>query len=105
VYSMYAGAGGSSAVLDAFAAAGRRCGAFVAHDLDPENAELLRRRLISVVLHHDLRGDLRRACRVLLHARGLLPGRVEARPSQVQVLTPYNVPPSSLDDWCAQRRS
>ncbi|MCI2237470.1 LacI family DNA-binding transcriptional regulator [Paenibacillus sp. TRM 82003] len=96
VYSMYAGAGGSTAVLDAFAAAGRGCAAFVAHDLDGENAELLRDRRISVVLHHDLRADLRRACRVLLHARGVLPGPVPARPSQVQVVTPFNVPPVSL---------
>ncbi|NAZ88131.1 hypothetical protein GTR00_18820 [Kineococcus sp. T90] len=96
VYSMYAGAGGNAAVLDAFAAAGRRCAVFVAHDLDGENARLLREHRVSVVLHHDLRADLRRACRVLLQARGVLPGPVRVRPSQVQVVTPYNTPPLSL---------
>jgi LacI family transcriptional regulator len=36
---------------------------------------------------------MRRACRVLLQARGLVAGRPQTVPSQVQVITPYNEPP------------
>ena len=93
VYSMYAGAGGNTAVLDAFAGLGRRCDAFIAHDLDGENAPLLRQRRLTVVLHHDLRQDLRRACQVIMQAQRALPGPIVARPSNVQVITPHNVPP------------
>ncbi len=65
---------------------------FVAHDLDGDNRALLRTRRISAVLHHDLRADMRRACRLLLQAGGVIPGRPGTIPSQVQVVTPYNEP-------------
>ena len=69
---------------------------FVAHDLDGDNRTLLRTRRISAVLHHDLRADMRRACRLLLQAGGLIPGHPTSIPSQVQVVTPYNEPGSLL---------
>ena len=96
VYSMYAGAGGNTAVVDAFRAAGRRYDVFVAHDLDGENTTLLRERRLSAVLHHDLRQDLRRACRAVMQARGALPGRVRTNPSAIQVITPHNAPPAEF---------
>jgi len=94
VYSMYAGAGGNAAVLDAFAALGRDCDAFIAHDLDGENAVLLPQHRLTAVLQHDLRHDLRRACQVIMQAQGALPGPIAALPSTVQIITPYNVPPA-----------
>jgi LacI family transcriptional regulator len=93
VYSMYAGAGGNAAVVDAFAAEHRPYDVFVAHDLDGENTALLRERKLSAVLHHDLRTDLRRACHALLQSLGALPGPVRTNPSAIQVITPYNAPP------------
>lgn len=39
-----------------------------------------------------LRSDVQQACRLLLQARGALPGRPFSRPSQIQVVTPYNEP-------------
>jgi LacI family transcriptional regulator len=66
---------------------------FVAHDLDADNRALLRSRQVTAVLHHDLRADLRRACRLLLQARGILPGSPLTVPSPVQVVTLYNEPP------------
>ena len=93
VYSMYAGAGGNAAVVDAFDAAGRRYAVFVAHDLDGENTPLLRQRRLSAVLHHDLRQDLRRACHVVMQAQGALPGPVRSTPSAIQDITPHNAPP------------
>lgn len=92
VYSLYAGAGGNGAVVAAFERARRPCAVFLAHDLDGENAVLLQRRHLSAVLHHDLRADARRACRVVLQAQGLLPGPVRSVPSTIQVVTPHNVP-------------
>jgi LacI family transcriptional regulator len=94
VYSMYAGAGGNTAVLDAFGALGRRCDAFIAHDLDGENAPLLQQRRLTAVLQHDLRHDLRRACQVIMQAQRALPGPIAALPSTVQIITPHNVPPA-----------
>ena len=90
--AVYSIGGGNTATLAAFRAAGRTPAVFVAHDLDGDNRALLRSRQISAVLHHDLRADLRRACRVLLQAQGALPGVPASVPSQIQVVTPYNEP-------------
>lgn len=64
--SVYSIGGGNVATLAAFGDAGREPSAFIAHDLDVENRRLLRTRRVSAVLHHDLRADMRRACRLLL---------------------------------------
>lgn len=92
VYSMYTGAGGNTVVLKAFDAMGRTCDAFVAHDLDGDNAPLLQQRRLTVVLHHDLHQDLRRACQVVMQAQRALPGPIAPYPSGIQVITPYNTP-------------
>lgn len=96
VYSLYAGAGGNTAVVDAFAAERRRYDVFVAHDMDGENTALLRDRRLSAVLHHDVRQDMRRACLAVLHASGVLKGRPHHNPSAIQVITPHNTPPARL---------
>ncbi|HET7397339.1 MAG TPA: LacI family DNA-binding transcriptional regulator [Intrasporangium sp.] len=90
--AVYSIGGGNRAILTAFDEVGRRPGVFVAHDLDADNLELLRTRRVTVVLHHDLKADLRRACRLLLQAGRLLPGSPVSLPSQVQVVTPFNEP-------------
>jgi LacI family transcriptional regulator len=94
VYSMCAGAGGNGAVVRAFDRVRSRPAAFVAHDLDGENAALLRRGDLTTVLHHDLRSDCRQACRMLLQApytRTELAGSA----SPIQIVTPFNVPPDA----------
>jgi LacI family transcriptional regulator len=93
VYSLYAGAGGNTAVVDAFDQEHRRYDVFVAHDLDGENTALLRSGRLSAVLHHDLRHDMRRACLAVMQAQGALPGPVRSNPSAIQVITPHNTPP------------
>ncbi|MEP9381832.1 LacI family DNA-binding transcriptional regulator [Nocardioides sp. KR10-350] len=98
VDAVYSPGGGNVATLAAFAELGRTASVFIAHDLDGDNRRLLRTRQVSAVLHHDLRADLRRACRLLLQARGILPGRPATLPSQIQVVTPYNEPSSLLPD-------
>jgi LacI family transcriptional regulator len=93
IYSLYAGAGGNTAVVAAFAAERRPYDVFVAHDLDEENTALLQDRKLSAVLHHDLRADMRRACHAIMQAQGALPGAVRNNPSAIQVITPCNAPP------------
>jgi LacI family transcriptional regulator, galactose operon repressor len=94
INAVYSAGGGNVATLAAFTEIGATPRVYVAHDLDGDNRELLRTRKIAAVLHHDLRADMRRACRVLLQARGILPGTPTSIPSQVQVVTPYNEPAS-----------
>ena len=91
VYSMCAGAGGNPAVLRGFERRGTRPVPFVVHDLDGENAAMLARGDVSAVLHHDLRTDCRRACRLLLRAP-LTRDEHVGTASAIQVLTPFNVP-------------
>jgi LacI family transcriptional regulator len=90
--AVYSAGGGNRATLTAFDELGMTPSVFIAHDLDGDNRTLLRTRRISAVLHHDLRADMRRACRLLLQAGGVIPGRPAGIPSQVQVVTPYNEP-------------
>jgi LacI family transcriptional regulator len=93
ILGAYSIGGGNTAVLAAFADAGRACAVFVAHDLDADNARLLREGRISAVLHHDLRQDMRTACRHIMQAQGAL-REVAATLSPVQVITPFNLPPA-----------
>ncbi|HEY0238386.1 MAG TPA: LacI family DNA-binding transcriptional regulator [Friedmanniella sp.] len=92
IEAVYSAGGANTGILDAFRRAGRTPAAFVAHDLDGDNTALLRRHAITAVLHHDLRADLRQACRLVLQAHGALPGPPRSVPSQVQVITPFNRP-------------
>jgi LacI family transcriptional regulator len=92
--AVYSAGGGNVATLAAFEEIGMTPVVYVAHDLDGDNRTLLRTGRLSAVLHHDLRADMRRACRLLLQARGVLPGKPVSIPSQVQVVTPYNEPAS-----------
>lgn len=90
VYSLYSMS--HTAVLRAFGDAGRDCSVYVTHDLDEETDRLLREGHISAVLHHDLRADMRRACHIIMQAKGALAGPTTSRPSTIQVITPYNIP-------------
>jgi len=85
-------AGGNAPVVDSFAAEHRNYDVFVAHELDAENAALLRGHQLSAVLHHDLRADVRHACLAILRAQGALPGPIRSHPATLQVITPFNLP-------------
>ena len=62
INAVYSIGGGNMAIVEAFAATGRRYSVFIAHDLDQDNTRLLRGGRVSAVLHHDLNQDMRRAC-------------------------------------------
>ncbi len=91
VEAVYSAGGGNTATVAAFDRLGRRCRAFVAHDLDADNRQLLRDGRVSVVLHNDLRADARTAIRLILAQHGALPFE-PARHAPIQVVTPYNLP-------------
>ena len=96
VSAVYSIGGGNKAILEAFEYVGRTCQVFVAHDLDRDNLELIRDRKITAVLHHDLRQDMRRACQAIMQAGGGIDGRIETNPSQINVVTPYNIPNQNI---------
>ena len=96
IRAVYSIGGGNIATLRAFADLGRECAVFVAHDLDHDNTRLLHEQQLSAVLHHDLRQDVREACRIVMRAHDALPPAGPALPSAIQVVTPYNLPVSTL---------
>ncbi len=92
ITAVYSVGGGNTAILAAFAAAGRRCQVFVAHDLDRDNLRLLHDEQLTAVLHHDLRHDLRQACRLIMQAQGAIDGPISSVRSPIHIVTPYNIP-------------
>jgi LacI family transcriptional regulator len=95
VEAVYSIGGGNRAILDAFDTRGRPCRAFIAHDLDRDNRELLEDGRLSAVLYHDLRRDMHRACQIIMQAHGALDGPIVTAPAPIQVITPFNVPPEA----------
>jgi LacI family transcriptional regulator len=92
ISAVYSIGGGNRATVEAFARLERECRVFVAHDLDADNVQLLRDGSVSVVLHHDLGQDMRRACQAIMQAHRVLLGAPHSLPSNIQVVTPYNLP-------------
>jgi LacI family transcriptional regulator len=92
VNSVYSVGGGNQAILEAFAAADRRCQVFVGHDLDRDNLQLLHDESLTAVLHHDLRYDMRLACRIIMQAHGAIDGPIESVRSPIHIVTPHNIP-------------
>jgi len=95
IEAVYSVGGGNRAILDAFDTRGRPCRAFIAHDLDRDNRELLTAGRLSAVLYHDLRRDMHRACQIIMQAHGALDGPIITAPAPIQVITPFNVPPEA----------
>ncbi|KPI19005.1 transcriptional regulator, LacI family [Actinobacteria bacterium OK074] len=93
IRAVYSIGGGNLATLRAFADLDRTCDVFVAHDLDHDNTRLLADHRLSAVLHHDLRQDMRDACQAVMRAHDALPPAEAPRPSPIQIVTPYNMPP------------
>jgi LacI family transcriptional regulator len=94
--AVYSIGGGNMAIIEAFAARQRTYSVFIAHDLDSDNTRLLRAGRISAVLHHDLRQDMRQACYMIMQAQKALPGVAYSWPSNIHIITPYNMPAPAL---------
>ncbi|MBV9204623.1 MAG: LacI family DNA-binding transcriptional regulator [Actinobacteria bacterium] len=93
IEAVYSIGGGNRAILDAFDTRHRPCRAFIAHDLDSDNRELLEAGRLSAVLYHDLRRDMHRACQIIMQAHGALDGPIVTAPAPIGVITPFNIPP------------
>ncbi len=65
---------------------------YIAHDLDRENKNLLREEKIDFVLHHDLLADMRNVFLSIASRHGLVSSAEGNLASDVQVVTPYNLP-------------
>ncbi|WP_341538535.1 substrate-binding domain-containing protein, partial [Pseudomonas viridiflava] len=62
--AVYSVGGGNRAIVDAFAALDRPLEAFIGHDLDEENRQLLREEKVAAIIDHNLQIDARH---VFLH--------------------------------------
>jgi LacI family transcriptional regulator len=92
VRAVYSVGGGNRALVSELGHAGVVAAPVIGHDLDTDNLELLRAGRLDVVLHHDLRADMRAALRQVLRHHRLLPGAPTSVSAEAQVITPYNVP-------------
>jgi LacI family transcriptional regulator len=90
--AVYSIGGGNAGINEAFDAAGRRPTVFIGHDLVPDNVTLLRAGKMSAVLHHNLKQDIQRCCRIIMQAHGALADGDAGEPSKIDVITPFNIP-------------
>lgn len=98
ITAVYSIGGANVAIVEAFADLGRTFEVFIGHDLDDDNAELIRHKKLSAVLHHDLHQDMRRACQVIVASHGAIDIGALSTMSMIQVVTPYNIPLASRLD-------
>lgn len=92
VSAVYSIGGGNAAILAALEAHGNADATFVAHDLDRENRRLLREGGISFVLHHDLVADMRTLFDAVMAAHRITAWSAPPFSSDVQIVTPHNLP-------------
>jgi LacI family transcriptional regulator len=89
VYSI----GGSNVLISqAMRDVGYRPRAFIAHDLDVENANLMRAGDLDVLIHHDFREDIRNALRALIALRSKGRIAVPDTLSSLRVVLPPMLP-------------
>jgi len=92
VYSM---GGGNRTILEVLRQNRLHPDIYVAHDLDQENRELILARHLNFVLQHDLRIDIQNVFRAFLQHHKLVADSPVTETSNIQVVTPENVPPTS----------
>ena len=89
VYSM---GGGNKSILSALEELNFKPKIFIAHDLDTDNRDLLLKRKITFVLHHNLKNDLKQVFYTFLSNIGLYPPQPNIIASNIDVVTPLNLP-------------
>ena len=92
VYSM---GGGNRTILDVLEQNDSLPNIYVAHDLDKDNRGIIEDGRISFILHHDLRVDLHNVFQAFLHHHKLTADLPHATISNIQVITPENIPSHS----------
>ncbi len=91
IAAIYSIGGNNRVILEALRNLGRSASVFIAHDLDAANRALLRSWKIDVVLDHDLRRDMREACRAIMRHHRALPETGELPPNPIQIVTPTSL--------------
>ena len=86
--AVYSIGGSNRQILAAFDAIGQSPKAFIAHDFDSENREFLQSGRVQVVLDHDLRQDVRTACRMVMAHHKVIGATDFPRQSPLRVLLP-----------------
>ncbi|MTD27666.1 LacI family DNA-binding transcriptional regulator [Erwinia sorbitola] len=90
--AVYCAGGGNTAILRAFSEAGRTINAFIGHDLDSENRQLLCDGKLDAIIHHELQQDARRIFQSILAFHGFIsPPANHGQFSKVSIITPYNM--------------
>ncbi|MFT7494034.1 MAG: LacI family transcriptional regulator [Alteromonas macleodii] len=89
VYSM---GGGNHVILNTLEQNNLLPDIFVAHDLDKDNRALIEAGRLSFVLYHDLSVDLENVFHTFLHYHKLTKDPLITEISNVQVVTPENIP-------------
>ena len=88
---VYSIGGGNTAILDAFAAVGRRIEVFAAHDLDRTNTELLRSGRVSFVIHHSLRQDARQVALHISKHHHLIAADTRIEATEISIACPISL--------------
>jgi LacI family transcriptional regulator len=94
VLGVYSMGGGNRAILAELARGAGRRPFFIAHDLDKENLNLLDAGQLDFVLYHDLARDMRHLFQRFAAAHRLARDSDATYSSDIQVITPFNVPQS-----------
>ncbi|AXU97697.1 LacI family transcriptional regulator [Erwinia persicina] len=90
--AIYCAGGGNTAILRAFSDAGRPLKAYLGHDLDRENRQLLSDGRLDAIIDHDLQQDARRIFHHILAFHGFMTPPDQPAPfSKVSIITPYNL--------------
>ena len=89
VYSM---GGGNKSILSAIEELNLKPKIYIAHDLDKDNRDLLLKRKITFVLHHNLKNDLKQVFSAFLSYIGLHSHQPKLIASNIEVVTPLNLP-------------
>ena len=93
VVGVYSMGGGNRAILAMLADHRLKSAIYIAHDLDRSNRALLAQQSIDYVLHHDLRVEMNNVLLTFLHYHRLVSDPPFKPISDVQVVTPMNIPP------------
>jgi LacI family transcriptional regulator, galactose operon repressor len=91
--AVYSIGGGNRTILEVLRQIRCQPDIYIAHDLDQENRALIAEGHLSFILHHDLRADMQNVFQAFLCYHKLLPDGPMTTISNVQVITPRNIPP------------
>jgi LacI family transcriptional regulator len=89
VYSM---GGGNKTILEILDDYNLHPDIYVAHDLDADNRGLIADGRIDFILHHDLKTDILNVFQTFLQFHKLHPKNAPTRMTNVQIITPENIP-------------